>query len=131
MAGEPWNHNNMDVVTLFQLGWSQASAAQRAAMAMEIQRMLDRCLKTRFQPDGSFKPRLSDLSNEDAEYYGVEFLVRIGYFDRSQRFWTDRDFPKAPEVKARLLAYLRAHASTGGAGGDAYKSALEALMRKN
>ncbi len=128
--GEYWNHNNMDVITVFQLGWSQAGAAQREATAAEIQRMLDWCLTQSLQPDGSFKPRLPDLSTEDAEYYGVEFLVRVGYFDRSKRFWTARDYPEAPAVKAQILGYLRAHAATGGAGGDAYKGAMADLMRE-
>jgi hypothetical protein len=125
--GAYWNHNNMDVVTLFRLGWASAGPAQRAAMAAEIDKMLHWCLTESLQPDGSFKPALPDGSVEDGEYYGVEFLVRAGYFDKTLRFWTDRDFPDAAGVKARLLGYLHAHEASGGAGGDSYKGALEAL----
>ena len=41
------NHHNMDVVELMRLGWSQASAAQRAEIVPEIAKMLDWCLASR------------------------------------------------------------------------------------
>ncbi len=64
--GEFWNHNNMDVVALFHLGWAQASVSQQKAMATEIDRMLTRCLHDSLQPDGSFKVNIADGSLEDA-----------------------------------------------------------------
>jgi len=124
--GEFWNHNNMDVVALFQLGWAQASAVQKRAMSAEIERMLTWCLHDSLQPDGSFKVNIADGSLEDAEYYGVSFLARIGYFDPSQRFWTDRNFPESAEVKNRILKFVRAHQGSGPTG-DNYRSTLEAL----
>ena len=124
--GELWNHNNMDVVALFHLGWSEASPAQKKAISTEIDRMLTWCLHDSLQPDGSFKVNIADGSLEDAEYYGTSFLARIGFFDQSQRFWTDRDFPEATDVKKRILAFVHTHQGSGPTGDD-YKSSLEAL----
>jgi hypothetical protein len=124
--GEFWNHNNMDVVALFHLGWSEATPAQKRAMSAEIDRMLTWCLHDSLQPDGSFKVNIADGSLEDAEYYGTSFLARIGFFDRSQRFWTDRDFPETADVKKRILAFVQHHRGSGPTGDD-YKSTLEAL----
>ena len=124
--GEFWNHNNMDVVTLFHLGWSDATPTQKKAMSTEIDRMLTWCLHDSLQPDGSFKVNIADGSMEDAEYYGASFLARIGFFDRSRRFWTDRNFPEAADVKKRILAFVQRHWNSGPTG-DNYKSTLEAL----
>jgi len=124
--GQYWNHNNMDVVALFHYGWDEASATQRKAMAAEINRLLNWCLHDSLQPDGSFSVNIADASLEDAEYYGASFLARIGFFDPAQRFWTDRDFPTAAEVKQRILGYIRAHQASGPTG-DHYRGTLEAL----
>lgn len=124
--GQYWNHNNMDVVALFRYGWDQASGAQRKAMAAEIDRMLTWCLHDSLQSDGSFKVNIGDASLEDAEYYGASFLARIGFFDSAQRFWTERDFPQAAEVKQRILGFVRAHQNSGPTG-DSYRSTLEAV----
>ena len=125
--GQYWNHNNMDVVTLFKDGWATASEAQRKAMAAEIDKMLHSCLTESLQGDGSFKPMLADGSIEEGEDYGVAFLARIGFFDKSKRFWTNQEFPQAPEVRQRIIAYIEKHKANGGEGGDQYKSALEEL----
>jgi hypothetical protein len=125
--GVDWNHNNMDVATLFALEWAQATPAQRAQMSAEIARMLHWCLAQSLQADGSFVPALADGSIEDAEAYGTEFLARIGYFDKSRRFWTTQDFPESEEVRTRILEFVRKHQGSGGAGGDSYKGILETL----
>jgi hypothetical protein len=124
--GQFWNHNNMDIVALFHFGWAAATAVRKKAMASEIDRMLAWCLHDSVQPDGSFKVNIADGSLEDAEYYGTSFLARIGYFDPSQRFWTDRNFPESAEVKSRILKFVRAHQGSGPTG-DNYRSTLEAL----
>jgi hypothetical protein len=124
--GQYWNHNNMDVVALFHYGWAEASATQKKAMAAEIDRMLTWCLHDSLQLDGSFKVHVADGSIEDAEYYGTSFLARIGYFDPAQRFWTDREFPDAAEVKKRILGFVSGHKGSGPTGDD-YHSTLELL----
>jgi hypothetical protein len=127
--GQYWNHNNMDVVTLFHYGWAEASDAQKKAMSAEIDRMLNWCVHESLQPDGSFKVNIADGSLEDAEYYGTSFLARVGYFDPAQRFWTDRAFPESAEVKKRILMFVHAHQGSGPTGDD-YRSTLEALEAK-
>jgi hypothetical protein len=125
--GHYWNHNNMDVVTLFQYGWATASDRQRKTMQAEIEKMLRWCLADSLQLDGSFKPNLADGSLEESMEYGVSFLARIGFFDKSKRFWTNQDFPQAEEVRSRILSYVTKHQSSGGAGGTQYQGVLEDL----
>ncbi len=125
-----WNHNNMDIVTLFQLGWQQANEQQRNDMRREIDSMLNWCLANSLNKDGSFKIITADGSVEDAEYYGVSFLSRIGYFDATKRFWTTKDFPEAAGVRNKIINFIKLHQNSGGTGGDSYKSALEDLNYK-
>jgi hypothetical protein len=124
---EYWNHNNMDVATLFKYGWHQVNEQQRNEMSNEIDKMLHWCLTVSLQPDGSFKAIPEDSSIEEAQYYGISFLARIGYFDKSQRFWTNKEFPESDTIKEKLISYVKQHKNTGGSGGDYYKGALEAL----
>ena len=124
---EYWNHNNMDVVTLFKYGWNQVNEQQRNDKSNEIDKMLQWCLTNSLQSNGSFKTIPEDGSIEEAQYYGTSFLARIGYFDKSKRFWTNKDFPETDTVKNKLITYIKHHQYTGGSGGDYYKSALEAL----
>jgi len=95
------NHHNMDVVKLWQLGWPHAGPEQRRQIAAAVAEMLDFCLRQSLQPDGSFKsPEEDTLSS--AFYFGVGFLREIGYFSKANRFWTDRSFPEAAEVRQRI-----------------------------
>jgi hypothetical protein len=121
------NHNNMDVVELFRLGWSQATPAQREAMRVEIRKMLNWCLTESLQPDGSFKLQDSDDSLETSISFGTSFLVRLGYFDRSKRFWTDEDFPEVADVRAHIIQFIQAHIHSGGEGGVYYRDTLKDL----
>jgi hypothetical protein len=125
--GQYWNHNNMDVATLFSFSWSSASDEQRQAMATELNKMLHWCLKESLQADGSFKPHAADGSVEEGIYYGASFLARIGFFDKSKRFWTDQDFPEADGVRQKIIAYIEKYRDSGGAGGNYYSSAMEQL----
>ncbi|MBV8653531.1 MAG: hypothetical protein JO255_18860 [Alphaproteobacteria bacterium] len=122
------NHHNMDVVELMRLGWAQASAEQRARMVPEIEKMLAWCLKESLQPDGSFKLSSEDESVETSYYFGASFLVRTGYFDKALRFWTDRDFSEAPDMRDKIVRNIKEHLAAGGAeGGFYYRNALEQL----
>ena len=121
------NHNNMDVAYLFSLGWSQASPEQQAQMRVEIRKMLNWCLTESLQQDGSFKMLEGDDSVETSVTFGTEFLGRLGYFDRSKRFWTDEDFPEAEANRAKIIQFINAHKASGSEGGVYYKSALHQL----
>ncbi len=121
------NHNNMDVIQLFSMGWSKASSDEQEAMRVEIRKMLHWCLSESLQPDGSFKLQDSDDSRETCESFGADFLARLGYFDRSKRFWTDGDFPEADKVRTNIIQFIRAHIHSGGEGGVYYRNALKEL----
>jgi hypothetical protein len=123
--GQYWNHNNMDVVAIFKAGWPHASPTQKQAMTTEIEKMLHWCLTESLQPDGSFKPVIADGSLEEGEYYATAFLARIGFFDKKERFWTDRNFPEAAAIREKIIAYVLAHQKTAGSGGGYYESTLE------
>jgi hypothetical protein len=125
--GEYCNHLNMDMADLFRLGWPHASAAQKKAIAVELHKMLKWCLTELQQPDGSFKFWDGDNSKEEATFYGVSFLARISYFDRTKRFWTDEEFPEAENVRQHILKYIGEHLKSGATGGEYYRSALEQL----
>jgi len=125
--GHYCNHHEMDVVTLFKFAWPQASAAQKQAMTVEIQKMLHWCLTESLQPDGSFKVDSSDDSIEEGNSNGVSLLSRLGYFDKSERFWTTQDFPEAAGVREKIIANIKKHLASGGAGGAYYQGALKEL----
>ena len=38
----------------------------------------------------------------ESYYFTIAFLDTVGYFDPAKRFWTERDFPEAPALRARL-----------------------------
>ena len=51
--------------------------------------------------------------------------MRVGYFDKSKRFWTDRDFPEAASMREKLIDAMMRHLRQGGAeGGFYYRNAL-------
>ncbi|HUJ11659.1 MAG TPA: hypothetical protein VL171_16745 [Verrucomicrobiae bacterium] len=123
------NHHNMDVVVLFRYGWNHATPQQQEAIRVELHKMLDWCLKESLQPDGSFRVR-DEESLEESSYFGAAFLARLGYFDRTRRFWTDEDFPGAGEAKQHIAQFIRAHLNSGGEGGSYYRDALAELGEK-
>jgi hypothetical protein len=122
--GTYWNHNNMDVAALFKAGWPYADENQKKAISFEIQKMLNWCLNESLQSDGSFKPNIADGSLEEGEYYGVSFLGRIGFFDKTECFWTNKKFSDAKVIRKKITDYILNHIDTGGSGGSYYESAL-------
>jgi len=124
--GQPWNHNFVDAVELFKWSFPHASDEQKKEVAAGIQDMLHRCLTESLQPDGSFKHVEADVSIEEATYFGVEFLSRIGFFDKSKRFWTDQDFPEADGIRQRIISFIE-HQAGSAAGGSWYHDALNSL----
>ena len=124
------NHNNMDVVVVMHAAWDAMSDGQRRVARAQIGSMLHWCLTESLQPDGSFSSSPGgDDSIEEGEHFGVNFLARIGYFNKARRFWTDEDFPEAEANRRRILAFIKAHQNTGAAGGAYYASALEEMNR--
>lgn len=122
------NHNNMDVIVLMRASWKSMTNAQRQRAAEEIREMLHWCLTESLQPNGSFlRGDGEDESIEEAEHFGVAFLARIGYFDKTNRFWTDKNFPAAEANRQRIIAFIKAHESSGATGGAYYSSAIQEL----
>ena len=121
------NHNNMDVVQLFRMGWNQATPNQQEAMRVEIRKMLHWCLNESLQPDGSFRLQDSDDSQEMSVSFGANFLARLGYFDRSKRFWTNDDFPEADKICANIVQFIHSHINSGSEGGLYYHDTLKEL----
>jgi hypothetical protein len=97
------DHNNYDVVTLFDCGWKKAPDYQDR-MRKEIQELLTWCLTKSLQYDQFGTDRTID-----SYYYGVRFLDRVGFWDKAKRFWRDDDIPLPPDcpspetIRQRLL----------------------------
>ena len=68
-----------------------------------------------------------DGSLEEGTYYGTSFLARIGYFDKSKRFWTTRDFPDSEPIRKKILAFIQSHQKSAATGGHYYRGAVKEL----
>jgi hypothetical protein len=101
------NHNNYDVAVLFQLGWPRLRPDQRERARYEIARLLSWCLETAIAADGAVAARAAGESLPESYYFAVAFLDTLGYFDPAKRFWTDREFPEAPALRAQLERQIR------------------------
>ena len=99
-------------------------------LANLLHKLLQFCLNESLQSDGSFKMWIGDFSKEESTYYGASFLSRLGYFDRSKRFWTDEDYPDAEAVRQKILTYALKHAKSSPTGGEYSKGIFEALDYK-
>jgi hypothetical protein len=99
--GQKSNHHHYDVAALFRLGWRDATEEQKTQIRHETEQMLDWCLTETLNEDGSF-----DIGDEStlggAFYFGVSLLNEVGYFSKTNRFWTDREFPEAETVRERI-----------------------------
>jgi hypothetical protein len=124
MSGHYENHLNWDLVVVFRYAWPSLDEATRASVRGEIQQMLDWCLSQSLQQDGSFKTSEIDDTFGDAQMYGAWFLRDAGYFDSSQRFWTDKSFPDSGAVRSRITARLNAV----GLSDPSLKSAYDAVV---
>jgi hypothetical protein len=102
------SHNNYDVATLFQLGWSEMHADQRRRARVELDRLLDWCLTTAISPDGRVMARAKSEALAESYYFTIAFLDTVGYFDPAKRLWTERVFPDAPALRAGLERHLLA-----------------------
>lgn len=106
-SGEYTTHHLYDAARLWRLGWRRLDDKIKAEISKEISKMLDWCLKTVLQPDGSFKISPADDSLSDAFYFGVSFLDEVGYFNEKKRFWTSRKFAHAKKDYSRILKKIR------------------------
>jgi hypothetical protein len=113
MNGRYENHLNWDVVKIFRYAWPSLDEATRRAAQAEMSRMLTWCLAESYQPDGTFKISELDDTTGDAMQYGVNFLREVGFFRKSERFWTQQEFPQAKAIHAQIKARLEAMGHQG------------------
>lgn len=105
--GEYSNHLNWDVVKIMRYAWPQLDSATKNDARIMFTDMLKWCLANSYRPDGSFATSELDDTYGDAVFYGVSFLVDLGYFDRAKRFWTDADFPGSQKVHDQIVKKLQ------------------------
>jgi hypothetical protein len=96
------SHNNYDVAVLFALGWTHMRPDQRVHAQQELERLLAWCLDTAIAPDGTVVARAVGESLPEGYYFTAAFLDTVGFFDAGKRFWTNREFPQAPALRACL-----------------------------
>jgi hypothetical protein len=98
------NHNNYDVVQILFFGWPHMSQRHKQLAHEAIACMLKWCLTQCLQGD-AFAPMDGKQATMDDFYFGVRFLDRVGFWDRTKRFWTHRfaiTEPTSEDVCARL-----------------------------
>ena len=101
------DHNNYDLVTMFQQMWPGMSDTTHGRARQEIQTLLNWCLTTSLQDDG-FAPS-PDMSAVNSYYYGVQFLLVAGFWPQQAPFWTSAPppvpaaTPTPPDLARRLL----------------------------
>ncbi len=105
---EMTDHNNYDVAELFYRGWIQMVPRQRQAASIAVNEMKHWCLGGSVKDDGSLVcPDMSDPI-PDSFCYAASFLDRIGYFDKTKRFWTAGVPPDDPtKIRTGMVAQLR------------------------
>jgi|SRR6185437_2594222 hypothetical protein len=101
------DHNNYDLVTMFQQMWPIMSADAKSKASLEIKTLIDWCLTTSLMGD-IFAPS-KDMSTVNSYYYGVQFLLVAGFWPQQPPFWTTAPVPVLPstpspaELASRLL----------------------------
>jgi hypothetical protein len=101
--GDYVNHNNYDVARILSYGWAYMAPEDRPLFREQLRAMLAWTLSHSLTPEGSFRNVPTFFESLSADYYyGVAFLDVIGFWDPSKRFWTDEEFPNAPEVCQRI-----------------------------
>jgi hypothetical protein len=125
--GEYNNHNSFEVARILRLAWDQMQEYPRRHGTEWIQAMLDWALSPKsIDADGAFVPDPTFYdSTGELYYFGIAFLVEIGFWKPEKRFWTD---DRAPHQDAeRLYTQLRANLARLLATSDAAKEALAML----
>ena len=79
------DHNNYDLVTMFQQMWPIMSDDAKKQAGQEIIELIDWCLTTSLIGD-AFAPS-KDMSKVNSYYYGVQFLLVAGFWPHSPPFW--------------------------------------------
>ncbi len=106
------DHNNYDLITMFQQMWPIIAAGAKTKASQEITTLIDWCLTTSLMGD-IFAPS-KDMSTVNSYYYGVQFLLIAGFWPHQPPFWTTGPLPvpssapKPAELAKRLLDRFKA-----------------------
>ena len=120
------NHNNYDVARILRYGWPYMTGEQKARAEDELHQMLAWSLNESLRRDGSFRTDPTFFSSVAADYYfGVSFLDEIGFFDRSRRYWTEKEFPNA----AHLCCLIKNKLQRSGFDEPHAQGAMEKLRK--
>ena len=101
------DHNNYDLVTMFQQMWSIMLSDAKKKAGEEITTLIDWCLTTSLM--GDIFAASKDMSTVNSYYYGVRFLLIAGFWPQQKPFWTTgpvpvpSSAPKPADLAARLL----------------------------
>lgn len=104
------DHNNYDVVELFYRAWPYMRGDQRRLARQEIRKMVDWCLAESIdRKTGEVKNPDNGDPIADAYYFSAAFLATLGFFDPTQRFWTDDAtvFADADAIQQGMVDMLR------------------------
>ena len=101
------DHNNYDLVTMFQQMWCIMPPDAKKKAGEEITTLIDWCLTTSLM--GDIFAASKDMSTVNSYYYGVKFLLIAGFWPQQKPFWmtgqvpVPSSAPKPAELAARLL----------------------------
>lgn len=101
------DHNNYDLVTMFQQMWRVMTPNAKKKAGEEITTLIDWCLTTSLM--GDIFAASKDMSTVNSYYYGVRFLLVAGFWPQQKPFWTTgpvpvpSSAPKPADLAARLL----------------------------
>jgi hypothetical protein len=84
------DHNNYDLVTMFQQVWPAMSGTTQAAAGLEIRTLINWCLTKSLQDDQF--AATPGMSMANSYYYAISFLAMVGFWLR-QPFWTTAPVP--------------------------------------
>jgi hypothetical protein len=126
------DHNNYDLVTMFQQMWPVMSAGAKTKAGQEITTLIDWCLTTSVMGD-IFAPS-KDMSTVNSYYYGVQFLLVAGFWPQQLPFWTTDPLPvpssapKPADLAARLLKRFENKIADGSDVAKTVIATLKAAM---
>lgn len=99
-------HHAYDVATLFSIGWPHLGNEARQRAGNEIAAMIDTLAGTAGD-DPLAGTRTPNETVAESCYFLAAFLDVTGYFAPDRRFWTNRCFAAAPDLKRRLIEMVR------------------------
>ncbi len=125
------DHNNYDVVTLFDDCWPAVDGSTRNAIRSQLQMLIDWCFNVSIKNDQFYRP--DDVTPADSFYYGARFLQVAGFWDSVTAPWGQTSGPPgspAPKPLARTLldTFLDNHYDDGSESASRVKQILNAVI---